>query len=336
MIETCEMNRDVTLDIVRALCILEIVGFWHLLNYVDPLQVNGSIMTYGDRVTIGVLSTFTFLSGFFLKKYKIESICDALSFYLKRFKRFWIPFFISSLSLHIASLAVHQPWYVDNWHFAASLLGLSVFTVPTPSTLWYMGMIMFFYVLTPIVLCAKKKLNKVILSVLLYIVMGFLIIYFHLDRRTIYYMPMYLLGLILPSDCVSYIKANKEVSLLLSFFFLLLAMIIKANTARLVIILLIVPIALISLSSFLSDSKIVVNCLSIISYASMSMYLFHRQLFLCSVFLYNINSSGSISNLTMPIWSLVFFVLPIIVLFSFCFQRAYDYALKLCEKKRSI
>ena len=92
-------GHDLALDIVRALCILEIVGFWHMRNYVALSSETESLSSFGYCITLGVLSTFTFLSGYFLKKYSIASFADVKSFYLKRFKRFWIPFFIASLTV---------------------------------------------------------------------------------------------------------------------------------------------------------------------------------------------------------------------------------------------
>jgi len=124
-------ERDITLDVTRALCIMWIVGYFHLADYVKDVFFHtylfGQTSNYN---TIGVLSTFTFLSGYFLKKYEINSIQDAILFYKKRIRRFWIPFFLSALILHVVTIAMHHPWFFSHWHFVSTVLGFSIFTPP--------------------------------------------------------------------------------------------------------------------------------------------------------------------------------------------------------------
>ena len=79
-------KRNLTLDITRAICILWIVGVWHLQDYFAQLNFANDVT---KMITAGVLVTFTFLSGLFLGKKKIS----ALQFYQGRLKRFYILFF---------------------------------------------------------------------------------------------------------------------------------------------------------------------------------------------------------------------------------------------------
>lgn len=76
-----ESKRDTVFDIVRSFCVLEIVAFWHLLDYASKSPVSDNFRHgAGTVLTISVLTVFTFMSGHFLKKYSIGSMKDVLSF----------------------------------------------------------------------------------------------------------------------------------------------------------------------------------------------------------------------------------------------------------------
>ena len=67
------------LDCSRALCMLWIVGIWHMqeymgLNFQNPITKN---------VTAGVLATFTLISGYFIGKNKFEGKENILRFFKK-------------------------------------------------------------------------------------------------------------------------------------------------------------------------------------------------------------------------------------------------------------
>ena len=58
-------HRILLFDIVKAICVIEIVAFWHMLDY-TPINPHSLFM--GDIITSSVLAAFTFASGFFLVK----------------------------------------------------------------------------------------------------------------------------------------------------------------------------------------------------------------------------------------------------------------------------
>lgn len=70
-------GREVGMDCSRAVCALYIVSFWHLSEYIG-INIWNSV-TY--QATHGVLATFTFISGYFLGKKKVESIKEIFLFY---------------------------------------------------------------------------------------------------------------------------------------------------------------------------------------------------------------------------------------------------------------
>ena len=65
-----KIKRGATFDIVRCLCILWIVGVWHMKDYLS-LDITDEAMHFGELITTSLLGAFTFMSGFFLKKYEI-------------------------------------------------------------------------------------------------------------------------------------------------------------------------------------------------------------------------------------------------------------------------
>ena len=92
-------HRIIEFDFIRGLCMLYIVGVWHLNNYLGAdMQFKGDVFVY---IKNAVLATFTFISGYMLRKYKFSSWHDVLVFYKKRVLRFYPLFLLSALSLFI-------------------------------------------------------------------------------------------------------------------------------------------------------------------------------------------------------------------------------------------
>lgn len=147
VLKSDEKNRDVTFDVVRSISIISIVLGWHLLDYLDDISYKTSLI-WGS-LTYMSLATFSLMSGYFLKRNKIECYADVFRFYKKRFARFWCLFFVASLSLYIASFVAGNPWYPSFINFIMSLFGLSAFFKPLPATLWFMVIMTFFYLITP-------------------------------------------------------------------------------------------------------------------------------------------------------------------------------------------
>lgn len=184
-------ERVLLFDIMKALCVVEIIAFWHMLDY-TPLV--GTKVPYGGQLTGVILSAFTFASGFFLGKKRL----NALAFYTSRFKRFLLPLLVSLLGFyfcHLASLKIVC--------FAA--IGLSCFVPPQPLTLWYFSMIILFYWITPLLLwnvqnmsSISKVINVLIRSVIFYMVM----ILFDVDDRVQMYYFFYIMGVIVDMNVI--------------------------------------------------------------------------------------------------------------------------------------
>ena len=283
-------------------------------------------------ITICVLSTFTLLSGYFLKKYDISTISDVMHFYRRRLQRFWIPFFLSAVTLHVASLAIHHPWFISHWHFLATVMGFSIFTPPSPGTIWYISMLMTFYMITPLILYIKPIRWKIVVSIILVITMDVLVSEFDLNIRVTYYLPVYLSSLFIPSLWIQKIKNIRFIFfllLLILLFFSIYA--IQIRWIAIVTSVIIGPICLISLSQNLAKYSVVCKLSSIVSYSSMNMYLFHRHIYMTLVLFFSLCGIGSFHEMKTSFWLLFLIALPTIIIFSFYLQKIYD---GLCRRFR--
>ena len=317
-------NRDDVFDMARSLSILSIVCGWHLLDYLDNNVLSEGVPVLFSYLTYLSLATFSFMSSFFLKKYKIKTWSDAMSFYKRRFVRFWCLFFFALSSLYMASSAVGSPWCPSFANYLLSLVGLSAFFKPLPATLWYMVIMCFFYIITPPILAVQSRRMQIIVCVMASSIMVVFYRYGLVDERLSFYLPFYLLGLLLPDCIVSNIKRFD-----LAFFFLCLLFIIGLfnmgikEYERLSLSVIGLP-CILSLSSLLLKCKVPIKAASLISYSSMCMYFFHRHIFLFFVFLWNRGSGVALNEALVPIWLGVFVMIPSVILFSYAVQRIYD------------
>ena len=325
-------ERDLTFDVARAICILEIVCLAHLMDYIDRTIMPERFFSILGYVTAAVLGTFSFISGFFLKKYKMENGADVGKFFLVRIKRFWILYFVASLLLYVASSYVGQPWYPSISNFILSLIGLSVFFLPLPATLWFMVMMMFFYLVTPIILVCRRKGVRIAVAVTIYAVLIALGYQGLVDTRVLCYYPMYALGLLLDVRIVDLIKRNALMAILGSGVVLtVIYLLLYGSQVYSLLVCVAGLIAIIGLSELMAKSTIVGKVGSFVSYSSLSMYFFHRHFYLAIVFLWNIGAVGNIREATFPIWFAYLVVCPIIIFGCYTIQRVYDGIVKRME-----
>ena len=157
-------NRDYRFDLARALCVLWIVGFWHLINYLPhECRLEGNSLVVCKKITYGVLALFTFLSGYFLKKYDFNNINDVLKFLKKRMLRFYPLFVVATFCLLICGASFSQVIF--------AILGLSLFFPPAIPTLWYFSMLLLFYLFTP--LLKAKETVKMRIVFLVFVIFVF-------------------------------------------------------------------------------------------------------------------------------------------------------------------
>ncbi len=317
-------KRDITFDIARSLCILWIVGVWHLKDYVCLDGVSENTMRAGDVITTAALGAFTFMSGYFLKRYKMRTVSDVLLFYRKRLLRFWVLYFAASASIYMASIAGGSPWFASPMSFVLSLLGLSVFFPPLPSTFWYISMLMFFYLLTPLLLVPRKRAGKMILYMTVEAVLAILWLAGVTEDQCMVFFPMYALGMLISDRDVDRVKAGRWWVFICVPVLLILSLLVSHKHLALLCWQVLALPLLVVLSDLLARNRIARAAGRKVSYASMNMYLFHRHVFLFSVLVLNIGSLHNIRDAVMPLWLAVLVVVPVITVFSYFLQKAYD------------
>ena len=151
----------------------------------EDFKLGSELAFVCEKVVTIVLACFTFISGYFLRKYNFNTLTDVKSFYVKRIKRFYVLFFISALLLFIMR-------WMDLKCFITTVLGIGTFSLPSCRTLWYMSMLMLFYLLSPFF--KQKSIGK-ICSLGLFLILGVLFKIGAVDIRVLMYMPFYLLGI---------------------------------------------------------------------------------------------------------------------------------------------
>lgn len=261
--------RNYPFDLARSICVIWIVGFWHMLQYLpEDLQLSDAALPIFKSITMGVLACFTFLSGYFLKKYEYHSFHDALVFYKKRFLRFYPLFVVATFSLLICGSTIRQIIFAT--------VGLSLLCPPPIQTLWYFSMLLLFYLITPLLKIRRGDFRKNMISIGVVLIV-LVLSYLFFDKRLVIYFPFYVLGLIVPNRIVD--KMLNPISLVAAIAcFVFLCIWGQEN------IMLQIVQSLCGFIVILSFCKLVYfdglqRPVSFVAEASMCAYLFHRPLY---------------------------------------------------------
>lgn len=131
------IKRIKYVDIARALCVIWIVCFWHMNQYlIDECKIFPSdsyIREVALNITDGVLALFTLISGYFMSKKEVYDKKGILEFYKKRLLRFEIPLILScvclvamgGIYLYIRRLRLALGWLVFCHYLFLRLFGTS-------------------------------------------------------------------------------------------------------------------------------------------------------------------------------------------------------------------
>ena len=263
-------------DVARVFSILFIVAVYHVLGYAGVYGRNPLVRTF----TYASLCIFTFISSFLLTtKYKFESKEEILAFYKKRVLRFYPLFFLASVSLYL--LGVNS-----GLNTLKGLLGISPFFKPHPLTMWYCAMLISLYLLTPFLATGgwKKSLLKFLLIMC---IMGTVDIAFDsVVPRTYWYYLVYYVGIIVGQYWgEGFLVFLKRYWIVFFLVFLLLAVLTLATRSNALKYVNsgVGMFALLSLYLRIGDvcenHMMLKKPILCISYSSMCMYLFHRQIF---------------------------------------------------------
>lgn len=145
-------GRDFSLDIIRVFLTLWIVAIDHGWGYAGVSLPNEMTM-----ITVIVLGSFFWLSGYLLRKYKFETSQDIQIFYKKRFFRFYLLFLVSAIVFASGEL-VNKHWFTSISQFLELILGIGFISSEPVPTLWFMSTLMFFYIITPIIRYSGQRM----------------------------------------------------------------------------------------------------------------------------------------------------------------------------------
>jgi hypothetical protein len=267
---------------------LWIVGYWHSMGYWNSPYDSIEGSNFEQVLTWGMLSGFTFFSGYFLRKKSVNSYTEFFIFYKARFWKFYILFALSCISLLIAGLVLTkidkgQVWFNSTADFMFSIIGLGTYFGTAPATLWFMTMLMSFYFITPFLLY-QKGINRYLLIITLNIIIIVCTLQGKIDSRNMMYFPFYCLG-ILTGSIETFIENNSLKKMILSLTIFALSAIMEVKSGMSIgfwfyissftfIITLLIGSRIIE-----TKYKLIVPIMLKVSFSSMAAFLFHRQIY---------------------------------------------------------
>ncbi|MCK4537633.1 MAG: acyltransferase family protein [Candidatus Krumholzibacteria bacterium] len=181
-------ERDLSLDILRSGAILYVVGFWHLQEYSSSLNFFSDITLL---LTDIVLALFVYISGYLLSsRYDLIGVTDLFPFFRKRMLRIY-PMYLGALTI-FAVIHLISPGVALRASFLANMI-----TGETLRTLWFVGLILCFYLITPIFLYRFSPVKTVAYSAGLFTL---LLVIDHrtgyIDLRLAQYLPAFVMGIL--------------------------------------------------------------------------------------------------------------------------------------------
>lgn len=203
-IKTMDKGRIIFIDVIKCICIIWLVGLWHMSNYTsyEGVFAHYILNDYGSCLTKTSLHLFTFFTGFFTNVYFSTGNHNSVGFYIHKLKKTYILFALSAITLYF----IPNPWDGGSWmsfsQLAFSLFGLGIiYPTPAPNTLWYMNMILFFYIIAPLLLSSSylRSIGKVLTVFIMAAVILKLSGGAVFDGRFFWYFPTFILGLFCPT-----------------------------------------------------------------------------------------------------------------------------------------
>lgn len=312
-----KMNRNIAFDIARGISMLYIIGYWHLLGYTDYIER----FFLGDYVKNASLGLFFLISGYLLAiKYAIINKKQLIDFLKRRFLRIIPLFLVALLSYYIVGFNTLKVTVL-------ALFGFSPFWGSQPPTLWFVSMIIVFYYFFCF-LSGRRAKYQLWLSLLLFIVLYILILNFDsIDRRLIYYWPCFSIGMLLKQKKIDEIFSSKLIafiSLILLFFSVFVHRYIYTDMLLRSFVSLFGAFVILYVAFFLSRFSKIHKFFNIISFLSMSAYLFHRQIIDVLEKYIFWPSDGPLRLVY-----LVFICLPVVLTCGYVIQKIYNLVIGL-------
>jgi len=330
-------RRHAAIDLLRGGSILYIVGFWHLLGYVDGIEGYKNAVTY--RLTVVVLGLFTLMAGALAGRREIRTSADIWKYYRARFLRIVPPYWGALMIFGLVGLL---KWRDVKQGFVL----LSAFNGDPLRTLWYVNMLVLFYAAAPLLLILRHRLiartgsrqqAHLMLGGCLALGLGVLArLLGGLDPRLLLYFPAFAAGLLLSGPLLGSADGrsplgSRDLALLGGLSVVALALSLGVPDRAMETSLHALPMAtlvpawlVVFTSSRLGDWSLP-GWLQATSTASFFMYLLHRPL------LKGLKAAAAGLEPAHPWWLLLVLLVigvPLIVGVSWWGQRLYDRALR--------
>ena len=308
-------TRQVPIDVMRAVSMLYIVGFWHLLDYTGVVTWHYNPVTY--RLTVLALALFVLISGFLTARKDGGLVRGEIwKFYRTRFWRIYVPFVIAS-GLFLATEVS------DTHTLLKGVTLVSMFLAPPPNTLWFVNMIVLFYLIAPLLIGLRG--NQVAYIAVCIVIVGAMILYQaetgRLDVRLMLYFPCFAAGIFLaarplPSSTLSLIGLQLLAALSLVFTLATPSASLETNPCTMPWMLfgsIAVFVVVMRAGRNLKPPAILMQ----LSEASFFMYLLHRPIYLWMEILWFPSTEAE------QVLYLLFVCLPIVMIVAWLCQRAY-------------
>ena len=304
-------TRFLYIDIARVIAMLWIVGWWHLIQYSKVGE--DSYHFIGDNsITMLMLGLFMFLSGFLIGKKSLKTKEEIKSFYKSRFWRFYILYALSVITFPILTGFNREISII-----ITTLTATSPYILPQPVTLWFLSMLAGFYLITPLV----KRNIAIGGGILIIFVLLHILLPEGIDTRVFVYFPLYVFGLFSSEysfiDKITQKKIVIPVSLILSLLLYMGAIYYEWFVYLFIPTGIIFVLSISRLLEYININKFI----SVLSYSSLCVYLFHRQIY---QIVYGVLRRIGFNDL----FVLLLVALPLCICFSWFIQKIYDSLLK--------
>jgi peptidoglycan/LPS O-acetylase OafA/YrhL len=255
------------LDLIRVVCILYVVAYWHLSGYVKHQEDRYWLGT----ITVAALGTFAMISGYLLHRRGWPD--GNLRFLARRLLRLY-PLYAVAVALFVALGMVDGPTALR------SLFLVSMVYPPAPVTLWFIVMLLDLNLAYALVAWLRKyRFQWVVYAAIL----GGLFLcnyYVHeVDPRLLQYGVAFALGVFVSAGLV---KKKYLVAAALVLFAAALALLVTrslGHTARNIPLVLSSSYLLLVIGESLHRQNRLDPLMRHLAYASYCMYLFHRPVY---------------------------------------------------------
>lgn len=312
------MKRSVFFDVLRVVCILNVIAVIHARQYSGKLcqAIDSHFPAWG--YIVGSMAALFFASGYLLSTTNaISNAHDVVVFAKKRVLRI--------LPLYVVALAT-IPFHASAWRKASMLIGINNFMGFTLSTLWFVSVLIVFYMLFPIMEFLKRRELRYALLLAL-IVEAFFVVgsrFLGFEARMLYYFPFFVLGVAAADSKMTERQMFFVAIPVVAVYFLLRLMgwldgvEVVLRPLRFFVILVVAYI-----TSMLFPFR---RFWGMLAYASFCAYLFHRQIY--DVFLHKW------FHLPDGLWRclLIYALVPLTFVAGYCIQFGYDRVLRYIHK----